>query len=280
MAINLDIMKEIDFNVQWDWTIDEFLIMAEKVKQTFGGTRWATGMFAANQSGDYLINNWFASFGAEYYQNGDYSHTTIKDTGGERVYEFFQHLAEHGYIPPGSATLSDDDYVIQWAKGDLAATAFFQSWTDPYFKTVIDQGLARKSFDYIFVPFPRGSGVESVPTYLMSGAIVVHKTGTEVDAIAARYAEYLNGAMIQEEYAKQLSLPNRIDVKGQIEDPHTAEIMSIVSENGLFDVGLSTERFTLTRPQHYPILQRVLNNDISPQEAINLYEQKINEVLK
>lgn len=280
MAINLDIMREIDFNVSWDWTIDEFLIMAEKVKNTFGGTKWATGMFAANQSGDYLINNWFASFGCEYYQNGDYSHTTIKETGGEKIYEFFQHLVEYGYLPPGCSTLTDDDYVIQWAKGDLAASAFFQSWTDPYFKTVLDQGLAEKRFEYMFVPFPRGKGVDSVSTYMMNGAIVVHKTGTPADSIAARYAEYLNCPQIQIEYAKLLSIPNRTDVDIQIQDPRTAEIMNIVSENGLFDVGLSMEKFALTRPQHYPILQRVLNLDISPQEAINLYEQKINEVLK
>ena len=144
MAVNMEIMREIGFTPTWDWTIEDFLKMAELVKQKYGGEKWATGMFAANQSGDYLINNWFASFGAEYYADG-YAITTI-DKGGAKAYEFFQTLVRNGYIPPDAATLTDDDYVLQWARGELAATAFFPAWIKPYFDTVFSNGTG-KPFD-------------------------------------------------------------------------------------------------------------------------------------
>jgi len=281
MVVNMEIMKEIGYEIPPNWTIDDFIIMAEKVKLRYGGTKWATGMFAANQSGDYLINNWFASFGAKYYNSGDYSKCIIADSGGARTYEFFQYLSKQGYIPPGASTLTDDDYVIQWAKGDLAATAFFPAWVEPYFQTVIEQGQRKERFEYRFVPFPRYSGVEKVPTYYMNGAIIVYNSKSEeVNRIAARFAEYINGKEVQEKYAEIQSLPNRKDVLVEIEDPYMEQVNQIVIDNGIFDVGLTNSTFALTRPLHYPILQRVLNLEISPEEAINLYQKKINEVLK
>ena len=198
MAINLDMMAEIGYTVPEDWTIADFLEMAELVRIKYGGEKWATGMFAGNQSGDYLINNWFASFGVDYYQNGDYSQTTIAETGGAIVHEFFQLLMSNDYIRPDAATQVDDDYVLDWAKGDLAATAFFQTWTGYYFGVVMDAGYIDRPFDYTFVPFPKALASDGpVPTYYSSGAMVVHDTGTDEDAVAARLAEYLNSPMIQ-----------------------------------------------------------------------------------
>ena len=279
MAINLDMMVEIGYEVPDNWTIDDFLEMAALVKLKYGGDKWATGMFAANQSGDYLINNWFAAFGVEYYDAGDYSETTIKSTGGVKVYEFFQHLMTEGYIRGDAAMQVDDDYVLDWAMGKLAATAFFQPWTKYYFGVVAEQGYER--FDYKFVPFPRGDGVDSVPTYYSTGAMVVRETGTDEDAVAARMVEYLNSPMIQALKAViDGNMPNRNDVELKPSDKWTAQISAIVDSNGIFDIGLTNSKFGATRPQHYPILMKVLNFKLSPEEAITAYEKALNEALK
>jgi len=281
MAINLDMMKDIGYEVPDNWTIADFLEMAELVKQKYNGEKWATGMFAGNQSGDYLINNWFAAFGCRYYDPGDYSHTVIRDTGGAQVHAFFQTLMKNGYIRQDAATQVDDDYVLDWARGNLAATAFFQSWTKHYFKVLIDNGEIKEPFEYKFVPFPRAEGVNRVPTYYMNGAIVVHKSGSAADPIAARFAEYLNGAKIQTaEVLLNSVLPTRTDVTAKPGDPWTAQIADIVAENGIFDVGLTNEKFGATRPQHYSILQKVLNLKNTPQESIAEYEKALNEALK
>ncbi len=109
-------MKEIGYTVPDNWTIDDFLKMAELVKQKYNGKKWATGMFAANQSGDYYINNWFASFGANWYNNKNYDKAVVADNGGAKVYEFYQTLVKNGYVPPNCATLNDDDYVEEFPK--------------------------------------------------------------------------------------------------------------------------------------------------------------------
>lgn len=277
MCINLDIMDEIGYKVPANWTIDDFLKMAELVKQKYGGKKWATGMFAANQSGDYLINNWYASFGIpNFYSDNSYNTAIVAKNGGKKVYEFYLLLDSKGYIPPSSATLNDDDYAAQWYRGQLAATAFFPNWTKGYFDTAASEGL--KPFRYSFVPFPRAAGVKKVPTYFSNGVMLVHKTGTEADKVAARFIEYVNSADLQEQLAVAGAvIPNRIDAAGPT-DPHVQEVAQIVKDNGIMDVGLTDPRFTERRALQFPILQMVLNRKKAPDAAIKEYEGKLSAV--
>jgi len=279
ICINLDIMNEIGYTVPDNWTVDDFLKMAELVKQKYQGKKWATGMFAANQSGDYLLHNWFSAFGAEYYKGGDYNRSVIAKTGGAKAYEFYQKLVKNEYVPPNCSTLTDDDYAMQWYKGQLAATAFFPNWTEPYFKTAEAEGLKR--FNYKFVPFPRGPGVKSVPTYFSNAAIVVHKTNNrEVNQVAARFAEYLNSAEIQSLQIKVGNvIPNRMDTI-EPTDIYSNQVMSIVKKNGIYDAGLTDPRFTERRALQFPILQKVLTFKITPEDAIKQYENALSAVKK
>ena len=279
MLINLNIMREIGYSVPKNWTIADFLSMAEMVKNYYGGKKFATGMFAANQSGDYLINGWFPAFGVSFYKPGNYDKSIIADTGGAKVYSFFQKLIKSGYIRSSSATRNDDDYCVDWQSGNLAATAFFEDWTKPYFKSAITQKQIEKPFDYIFVPFPRAPGVAKVPTYYANWAMVIYNSGTVKDAVTARLAEYINSGIIQGEMAKLVSIiPNRSDATAGPSDPHIKQIMAIVAENGLQDVGITDPRFTERRALQFPILQQVLNLKITPEEAIKLYQKKLSSV--
>lgn len=277
MLINLDVMKEIGFTVKDDWTIADFLTMAEKVKQKYQGKKWATGMFAANQSGDYLINGWFASFGVSFYK-GDYNTSTIADTGGAKVYEFFQTLAKNGYIPPNAATLNDDDYCLEWSKGNFAATAFFPSWTKDYLASAVAQNLIKEPFNFKFVPFPHAEGVKKVPAYYTSSVVIVNKTGKKVDEYAAELAKALVSAPVQDLFVQLGSIANRVDATVKPSDPRLLEVMAILAKHGIQDVGLTDKRFTERRSIEFKILQDVLNLKTTPEEAILKYQKALSAV--
>jgi len=277
MCINLDIMKEIGYTVPPNWTIDDFLAMAELVKQKYGGTKWATAMFAANQSGDYLNNNWYASFGVEWYGK-DYNTSKVADNGGAKVYEFYQKLVKAGYVPPNSATLKDFDCIQHWSKGNIAATAFYPNWATLYIGQAIKQGTLARPFDYIFVPFPRAPGVSKVPTYYSGGALIVRKTGTAADAIAARFVEYANGPLAQGFSASDGVMPTRTDAWIKNTDFHIGEIQKIIAEQGIQDVGLTDSRFTQRRGLQFPILQKVLNLEVTPEAAIAEFQAALSAV--
>lgn len=279
MCINLDMMKDIGYTVPKDWTIDDFLKMAALVKQKYGDQKWATMLFAGNQSGDYLLNNWFAAFGAQFYPPGNYDKSIIADTGGAKVYKFYQDLVRAEYVPPHAATLNDDDFAAYWGAGKLAAVAFFQGWTGPYLKTAIDQGLIKEPFKYMFVPFPRAPGVKTVATYINAAVIVGHKTGTDIDKITARMMECLNSAAIQDGLAQYGSVAsNRSDAVYKQTDPRLLEIAEIAKKGGIQDVGLADPRFTVRRAIQFPILQKVLNLAITPEAAIAEFQAKLSAV--
>jgi ABC-type glycerol-3-phosphate transport system substrate-binding protein len=277
MAINLDIMADIGYTVPENWTVDDFLEMCELVKQFYGGEKWGTFMYAKTMSGDYMLNTWWGAFGAEMFASGDYSRTTIRETGGAKVHEFYQRLQREGYIPPGSATLDDGGSFGLWGEGKFAAVPFFAGWVETYQKIGVERGFEK--FDLTFVEFPSATG-EPVPVYLTGATVMVVETGTAADAMAARFAEYLEDANAQAIMTRLGGTPpNRKDAILQSADPFQALIGAIAAENGVQDIGGTSPFAAAVRAQHFPILQRVLNFELTPEESIALYEKAVNEAL-
>ena len=274
MAVNMDIMREIGFTPTWDWTIADFLTMAELVKQRYGGEKWATGMFAATQSGDYLINNWFPAFGAEWFAEG-YEKTTIAKRGAS-VHAFFQLLAREGYIPPNSAALADADYVHQVGGGRIAAAAMMPGWIKVYQDAAIKNGVIDKPWAVEFFPFPTATG-KPVPTFASGHGLVIHNTGTEADKWAARWAEYLNDAWSQ--LNTPAVTPTRGDTGWTASDPLLAQTIRIANDHGVYNSGITLQFFAAFRPQHFPVLQKVLRLELTPEDSIKEYEARINQVL-
>ncbi len=277
MVINLDIMAEIGYTVPDDWTVDDFLEMCELVKQFYGGEKWGTFMYAKNMSGDYQINNWFGSFGAQFFAPGDYTRSTIRETGGAKVHEFFQTLMSNGYIQPDSATLSDDDVFPMWGSGKYAAVPFFPGWAKGYREQGVSLGY--DWFDVEFVEMPTATG-DPVPTYSTTVSYMVVETGTAADAMAARLVEYMTDPGFHAIGTEASGIPsNRKDWILASTDWLQAETGAITATNGTQDVGVFSPLYPAIRAQHTPILRRLLNFELTPEESILLYEQAVNEVL-
>lgn len=277
MVINLDLMEEIGYIVPENWTVAEFLEMCELVKQFYGGEKWGTFMYAKTMSGDYMINTWFGSFGAEFFAPGDYTRSTIRETGGAKVHEFFQTLMSNGYIPPDSATLGDGEAFGLWGRGVFAAVPFFPGWVPGYQDMGVSQGYER--FDVEFVEFPSAIG-SPVPAYSTTAAFMVVETGTAADAISARLIEYLTNAESNAIITEATGYPsNRKDAILESADPLFAQTGAIIAANGTQDVGLFSPVYSAVRAQHTPILRQLLRFELTPEESILLYEQAVNEVL-
>ena len=280
MAINLELVRDVGFAPKdWaTWTVDEFLQLAEKVKAKYGGTKYVTGLFAGNQSGDYLIRNWAASFGAEFFKGGDYSKTAINTPAGKAMLDFFLALQIRGYVRPDWITQVDDDYVIDWATGKLAAVPFFFNWIEPYFKTVDDGG--GKRFDYMFVPFPRVAGVTRVGAFYTGTGLVIPKNADDAqNKLAAKYAQSYNSPEAQlQTWAVLGARPNRLSVVAAIGKPaQYSQVTSVVAANGLFDLGGSNPMYAATRTLFPNILQKI--GKVPAGTLLANYATEMNKVL-
>jgi hypothetical protein len=76
------------------------------------------------------------------------------------------------------------------------------------------------------------------------------------------------------------SIPTRSDTTARDTNPRTAEISAVIAAGGVMDVGLTSPFFSAIRPQHYPILQRVLNLAVTPEAAIREYAAAIDGQLR
>ncbi|MDD5065279.1 MAG: extracellular solute-binding protein [Phycisphaerae bacterium] len=276
MALNLDLLEAAGYEVKDDWTDKDFLEMCRKVKEysdKTGKEVYGTGLFAGNQSGDYLWMQWFAVFGVDLYDD-DYAEST-QINGGEKVWAFLKLLKDKGYVPGNSATLTDDDYALMWSKGMFAATAFYSGWTDGYFKSAIEQGLIKKPHRMKFVPFPNNA-----PLCTNWSGLVVNKD-SKYPKEAATYLKYATDAYIQQVQVKYgYSIAYRSDISAASDSEQLNQIVGVVAKNGLYDLGVTNSWFAEVRGQGFPVLQAVLSGKISPKEAAKLYTQKVNEIIK
>ena len=275
MCLNMDILREVGYDPPANWTTDDFLKMCSLVKAKYGDKYIISNMHAANQSGDYIVNMWYASFGVNWYNNKNYDVSHVSDNGGAKVYAFFQELMKRGYIPANSATMTDDDRDAEWCKGNVVSTGYCPGWL-VFQDSAIQQGTLAKKFDVKFVPFPRAAGIKKVPLYYYGAVYIVHKTGADADKVAARFVEYANGAWWQD-FGKELAFPNRIDVTGPT-NKHMIQIAKLLEENGVQDVGITDPRFTGRRAVQFEILQRVLQFKVSPEQGAREFQEALNAV--
>lgn len=280
MCLNLTLLNKVGYKVPANWSTNDFITMAEKVK-ALNAKAWATGLFAENQSGDYLWQNWMVSFGARLYKSGDYSKTTINTPAGMETWKWYKMLHERGFVQKESAVLDDDDYAAMWAQGQYAATAFFPGWVNVYFKTAKEQGLIKEAHEIGWAPFPRASGIKQVPVAGSMPGIVVHASRDEArNKMAAEFAQLMNGPDAQDVIIRNTAVySNRKSVKIAPDDADWRAIDKIVAENGVLDLGLSSPKFSPVRALGFPILQALLNGKITPEKALAQYAADVNRTL-
>ena len=264
-----------------DLTIDNFLGLGRAVRDKWAGKKWVTGMFAKNQSGDYLIFNWFAAFGAEKFKSGDYSKTTLNSPAGVATMKFLKQLYTEGLIQEESFILSDDDYAQYWAQSSYLGTAWFPAWSDYYFKTFLEQGVIDHTFETEYVRFPKGPGVTKVPTCTSYTGIVGRETGDKAkNTVIARMMFYMNNGPSQTvRVIKDKNYATRKSVTTKLTDVYWQQVDKIIQDNGLYDLGLSDSKFAEVRMEMFPRLQNLFRGKESPEEAMAIYEKRVNAIL-
>jgi len=276
MCLNLDLLDKVGYKVPDNWTLDDFLEMCAKVKaysDKTGEDVYGTGLFAGNQSGDYLWMNWFAVFGVKLY-DADFTEST-QAKGGEKVWAFFKMLKDKGYVQANSAALNDDDYALDWSKGKFAATAFFPSWNGVYFKSAMEQGLIKAPHRYVYVAFPN-----KAPSATSYSGFVINKNSKEREAAVELVRLMTTVEKDSERVRIEGLIAYREGSTAKPNDPHVAEVDSVVKANGLYDLGVSNSWFSEVRAQGFPILQAVLNGKLTPAQAAVEYSKKVNEIIK
>jgi len=271
MFINTDITGSIPEN----WTINDFLDICEKVKSK---GKMPYVYFAANASSCEWLLGWFPAFGVDFFQNKDYSKTTIKSTGGEKVFAFLLDLFNRGYIPSESGVLSDDDVQAGFLNETYAMSGTYIGSFDAAIQSQVDQGVIKDKFNYEFRAFPSATG-KKVSLVANFHIVVAHKSENEYRNKAAAYLAYqIASDQDLEVSGGQFPTVNNCTVTS--DNIHWQRGKKITEENGLADIGFHLAAYGEIRGSLYPVLKKLFNNQITALEAVTLYEKAINAAIE
>lgn len=272
LFVNLDVMETVGLRIPDSYSIDDYLAAAEVLKQH---GKYMTCLFAANQSGDYFYMQYFASFGADLF-NDDYTESLADSPEGLATMRFLDMLIEKGYAPKESAVYSDDDYLVELFKGNCAVGGLFIGHL-AIADSMIEQGVIDKLPRYKFVSFPNDA-----PAVAMPHAVVGHRSEDKKrNELTAALIEYITSRKVEEWMVTQNGVfPTRKDVTVEYPGQDWADIKAFSSRNGIYDLGLAHPKFGEIRQQMFPLLQQMYQGKLDPQGAIRMYDERVTDILK
>ena len=201
----------------------------------------------------------------------DYKLSTQR-AGGEAVWSFFAELADKGYIEANSAAKVDDDYIVDWCTGKLAVAGFFEGWNTHYFKTFTEQGMIDGAFNYKFIRFPNNA-----PACTSYAGIIANKDTEYADEVNLFLQAYTRTARFEQLAISGAGIPFK-PVTVVLDNPRLNEIVGIAS-GGTYDLGHSNPWFSEVRAQGFPILQQVLNGELTGAEAATVYSDAVDAII-
>ena len=275
MFVNLDVLAEAgisESDIPEDWTVADFVAMARELKKI---GKYATILFAANQSGDYFYMNYFASFGAQLYSEG-YTESTADSPEGLATLQFLNMLVEEGYAPRESAVYTDDDYLRELGMGNCAVGGLFIGHLN-VLSSMVEQGAIDAMPNYKFISFPNGAAACSMPH-----AVVGHDSGDDFrNEMVATLMTYIESKESQEHHVVNYGTYSpRTDVTAEPDSEDWQAIKKIVEQNGLYDLGLAHPAFGEIRKQMFPLLQEMYAGKLSPEDAIKMYDENVTAILQ
>lgn len=272
MFVNLDILAEAGYEIPDNWTTDDFIDMAEACKAI---GKYATVLFAANQSGDYFYMQYFGSFGAKLY-NDDYTESTADSPEGLATLQFLNMLVEKGYAPRESAVYTDDDYLAELGMGSCAVGGLFIGHLG-ILSSMVEQGAIEAMPNYKFVSFPNDA-----PACSMPHAVVGYNSGDDYrNELVATLMTYIESKEAQTEHLlANGTYSTRTDVTAEQDSDDWRAIKKIVENNGLYDLGLAHPAFGEIRKQMFPLLQEMYSGKLSPEDAIKMYDENVTAILQ
>lgn len=259
------------------WTFDQFMEAAKAVtdpeSQTYG-----YGLFAGDTGGDQAHHAMLWGFGAQTWSD-DNQEAILNSAEGVEGLQFFVDMVDEGVVPPGAATNRAtnllNDMFIQGNLGMIFGNVGHVAAVNEAFTSG-----AAEEFEIDLVPFPTKDG-EDTNTVLFGYGTWIWETGNSVKIEQAKkFVQFLNS---KENMAKLAEAPSVITPRSSLAG-HYEEGTLQHKTTQLFqyagNIGLAVPGYTETRNAFYPEIQAALNKDKSPQQALDDFVEKANEIIE
>ncbi|MCD1261768.1 sugar ABC transporter substrate-binding protein [Paenibacillus athensensis] len=281
LVVNKDLFKEkgaldlLPKNME-PWTTDQFLKAAQAVTDPAKGT-YGYAMYAADTGGDQGHHAMLWGFGAKSFSD-DNKTAVLNSPDGVEGLKFYTSLVDQKLVPPGAAGLKATEVINNmFPQGKIGMTMGNIGHIDAFQKSFKDG--TNKPFELDLVPYPTkdGKGTNSV---LFGYGTWVWKTKNDVNIEwAKKFAQFINS---KENMAKFAELPSVVPTRKSLatqykEDSFQAKTIKLFQYAG--NVGVNVPGYAETRAAFYPELQAALTKAKTPEQALNDWVSKANEII-
>lgn len=261
-----------------DWTMKEYMAIAEKEKDYNDPDLWTTAFFCKDEQGDYWMLMNFQMFGARLWTDGDYTKTTLNSDAGVKALEWMISLVKDGYAPAGSAARKASHLLGLFNTSKLAVSgAMARQATLPYRQDVVDKGQVSELQDIRLVSVPHIEGIPTPGLYFGPTGVVVFQEEDEVKKAAAmKLAYYLGGAKGCEMIClgtQQHSPRRSLDLWG--DEPTFKATIQMMAEYGTADLGIPSPHYLKCRHLLSTALQFAFMGLKSPREALDGFADEV-----
>ena len=190
MFINEDMFAEAGLEVpSGDWTMDDYLELAEKLTIKEGDRTVQYGTAVSNYRADWI--NFMGNFDAAWFKDGK---SNISDPNAIKGLSYQVALVENGWAPTPGVTEEGEDRLF--ITGQLAMYASGR-WVMPSFMEEID-------FNWTAVEMP--TGTTKVSPFITSN-VAIAPSCENVDVAANFYSFFFSEEALKLTLAQNLSLP-------------------------------------------------------------------------
>lgn len=263
-------------------TFDTWMEVAEAVTQ-FPDT-FACPFHAQGKGGDYYMLQYFQIFGANQYEKGDYTRTTLNSEAGIRALEWMVDIANRGWSPPGPAGMSSVDVFKSWITGRVA---FFGGTPPQAMEDTMDQyiqdGSAPEAFEIVVVQTPHISDISAPGLFPSATTTVVFKQDDlEKRDAAITFAKFLSGSDCLGYIATATrNIPARKSVATDLfEIPAFQFTMDLLGKVGMADLGVNSPYYLDVRLARYPELQAAFMGQKTPKQALDDFAKAVEAMWK
>lgn len=261
-------------------TYDTLMKIAELVNDP--PNVYAFCFFATGKGGDYYMLDYFKMFGANQYEGGDYTHTTLNSDAGVKALEWMIDMIDRGYSPPGAAGMSSKNYADLVGAGKIAMHGHTAAGASEYSATIkYESKIADRVYEYAVVQTPHVEGVLSPGLFPSPTNITVFKEEDPAKREAAiAFAKFLISPEFMA-YSSTISksFPTRKSVSTEIlEDPNYKFAMENVSRVGMADLGMNSPHYLEVRLARFPELQAAFMGTKTAKEALDDFAKAVEEM--
>jgi len=258
------------------WTFEQW---RDAMKQVSGDGIYGSAVYAGNEQADEMNLMYFFGAGVDQWNEDSTEVVMGKNPEAANVLQMLIDMVKEGSLAPGPATLKPLDVYEMFRQGKIAMIP----WVPDIYNDIENgqkDGSASPNIEIYGINIVHKAGVTPKAPAAFSGYTVFKQSDPDKREMIKKFLNFMLTSDNVKLLAKSVnSLPARASSTYEYGYKDLSEVMEIIKTLPPANLGKSSPAYGEVRQQWYPALQAAFLGTLTPEQAIEEYTKKANEIL-